>query len=155
MLVSGGSDSVALLLALHHAASTFQPPLLVEAAHFNHALRGAASDADQEFVVNLAEKIGVTLHVRRWHEAKDGGTGGEGSGMQERARIWRRSEACDILHGMAEDSKGCSSAGGGRGGRQGYIATGHHKDDQTETVLLKVLRGAHITNLQARGGHII
>lgn len=66
MLVSGGSDSVALLLALQQAAKTFQPALRVEAVHFNHALRGQDSDADEDFVVDMARRLGVPLHVRRW-----------------------------------------------------------------------------------------
>ncbi|CAM9157533.1 unnamed protein product, partial [Hapterophycus canaliculatus] len=146
VLVSGGSDSVALLLALNEAAKTFQPAVRVEAAHFNHALRGKDSDADEEFVAGLAHGLGVPLHVRRWKGADEGGTGGPGAGMQERARRWRRSEARDIM------SRGMGLAEAGRGdGRRGFIATAHHKDDQVETVLLKALRGAHITNMQARG----
>ncbi|CAN0250284.1 unnamed protein product [Scytosiphon promiscuus] len=143
VLVSGGSDSVALLLALDEAAKTFEPALRVEAAHFNHALRGKDSDADQEFVTTLAHGLGVPLHVRRWKGADEGGTGGPGAGMQERARRWRRSEARDIMSrglGLAEEGQG--------DGRRGFIATAHHKDDQVETVLLKALRGAHITNMQ-------
>lgn len=66
VLVSGGSDSVALLLTLEQAAKTFQPALRVHAAHFNHALRGKDSDADEEFVVDMARRLGVPLHVRRW-----------------------------------------------------------------------------------------
>lgn len=66
VLVSGGSDSVALLLALNDAAKTFQPPLTVEVAHFNHALRGEDSDADENFVASLAQRLGLLLHVRRW-----------------------------------------------------------------------------------------
>lgn len=66
VLVSGGSDSVALLLALQHAAKTFMPALRVEAVHFNHALRGQDSEADEDFVVDMARRLGVPLHVRRW-----------------------------------------------------------------------------------------
>ncbi|CAB1097602.1 unnamed protein product [Ectocarpus sp. CCAP 1310/34] len=143
VLVSGGSDSVALLLALERAAKTFQPPLRVEAAHFNHGLRGKDSDADQDLVVKMADSLRVPLHVRRWRGPEEGGTGGPGSGMQERARRWRRAEAKDIL------AKSMAEAGAGRGWR-GVIATAHHKDDQAETVLLKALRGAHITNIQVR-----
>ncbi|CAM9365782.1 unnamed protein product [Ectocarpus sp. 4 AP-2014] len=146
VLVSGGSDSVALLLALERAAKTFQPPLRVEAAHFNHGLRGKDSDADQDLVVKMAESLRVPLHVRRWKGPEEGGTGGPGSGMQERARRWRRAEAKDIL------AKSMAEAGAGRGGR-GVIATAHHKDDQAETVLLKALRGAHITNIQGMAWH--
>ncbi len=66
VLVSGGSDSVALLLALQQAANTFKPALRVEAVHFNHALRGQDSEADEDFVVDTARRLGVPLHVRRW-----------------------------------------------------------------------------------------
>ncbi|CAN0577678.1 unnamed protein product, partial [Ectocarpus sp. 12 AP-2014] len=66
VLVSGGSDSVALLLSLERAAKTFQPPLRIEAAHFNHGLRGKDSDADQDLVVKMADSLRVPLHVRRW-----------------------------------------------------------------------------------------
>ena len=142
--MSGGSDSVALLLALHEAAKTFQPQLHLEAAHFNHALRGEESDADEDFVVGLAEQLGIKLHLRRWKGPDQGGTGGHGAGIQERARRWRRSEAKDILERMLEEA-------GVRGGSQeGFIVTAHHSDDQVETVLMKALRGAHLTNMQAR-----
>lgn len=96
-------------------------------------------------MVDLASRLGVALHVRRWKGAEEGGTGGAGSGMQERARLWRRSEARDILDGIQE-----ALSGGGEGGRRGCVATAHHGDDQAETVLLKALRGAHITKMQAR-----
>lgn len=147
MLVSGGSDSVALLTALHEAAPLFTPPIHLEAAHFNHALRGQDSDADEAFVQNLAKTLGIKLHIRRWRPADEGGTGGAGSGIQERARKWRRSEACDILNDMLSESADRVLAGGGNE-RRGFIATAHHRDDQTETVLLKALRGAHITKMQ-------
>lgn len=77
--------------------------------------------------------------------ADEGGTGGPGAGMQERARRWRRAEARDIM------ARGLGLAAvGDEDRRRGFIATAHHKDDQVETVLLKALRGAHITNMQAR-----
>lgn len=142
VLVSGGSDSVGLLLALREAAETFRPPLRLEAAHFNHALRGQDSDADEASIVDLTARLKIPLHVRRWKGKGEGGTGGAGSGIQDRARQWRRSEARDILIGATKAA--CVEAG------RGFIATAHHKDDQAETVLLKALRGAHLTNMQAR-----
>ncbi|CAM9432732.1 unnamed protein product, partial [Laminaria digitata] len=140
VLISGGSDSVALLLALHEAREAFQPPLRIEAAHFNHALRGRDSDADEEFVANLAARLSIPLHVRRWKGLGEGGTGGAGAGMQDRARRWRRAEARDILGGMLEEAGG-------------VVATAHHQDDQAETVLMKALRGAHVTKMQGMAWH--
>lgn len=64
--------------------------------------------------------------------------------MQERARRWRRFEAQDIL------TRSMGEAGAGEGEVRGFITTAHHRDDQAETVLLKALRGAHITKMQAR-----
>lgn len=144
---------MALLVALHKAAPFFQPPLHLEAAHFNHALRGEDSDADGTFVSNLAQSLGIKLHARRWKGAEEGGTGGAGSGMQERARKWRQSEARDILEGTLSQSQVSGASVDGRGDRRpGFIATAHHRDDQAETILLKALRGAHITKMQARPG---
>ncbi len=68
--VSGGADSVALLRALAAAqivareTSSSLPGRLI-VAHFNHALRGAESDADQQFVVTLAERLGLACQTGR------------------------------------------------------------------------------------------
>lgn len=95
------------------------------------------------FVSNVRFRTDIRIFLVQSAGPEEGGTGGPGSGMQERARRWRRAEAKDIL------AKTMTEAGAGRG-RRGVIATAHHKDDQAETVLLKALRGAHITNMQVR-----
>src|SRR5579863_8771490 len=61
--VSGGGDSVALLMLLAKLRSKLG--VVVTVIHFNHKLRGKASDADEKFVAALAEKLGITLHVGR------------------------------------------------------------------------------------------
>ncbi|CAM9894804.1 unnamed protein product [Chrysoparadoxa australica] len=63
--------------------------------------------------------------MRTWRDSK-------GSGVQERSRDWRRSESASIL----------AELGGG------VVACAHHADDQMETLIMKMLRGTHITNLK-------
>ena len=68
---------------------------------------------------DLGAKLGVEVHVRRPTKAFDT------SGFQAKARAWRRDEAEKLLDAVA--------------GR--VILQGHHADDQTETVLMKMMRG--------------
>ena len=61
--VSGGADSVALLMAMYLLREKLG--ISVEAAHFNHGLRGEESDADEEFVRQLCHRYDIPLHVGR------------------------------------------------------------------------------------------
>ena len=61
--VAGGADSVALLRLLLDMRERLGVVLSV--VHFNHKLRGAASEKDEKFVAGLAEKFGLTLHLGR------------------------------------------------------------------------------------------
>ena len=74
---------------------------------------------------DLGAKLGVEVHVRRPTKAFDT------SGFQAKARAWRRDEAEKLLDAVA--------------GR--VILQGHHADDQTETVLMKMMRGCHVSNI--------
>ena len=79
--ISGGADSVALLLTLHAANTTMRDSLGVglSAVHVNHHLRGEESDADQRFVEDLCISFDIPLHIhqagysgsRRQHERVD------------------------------------------------------------------------------------
>ena len=122
--VSGGSDSVALLHLLQRQRTllNLEPHLL----HFNHQLRPEA-DHEQDFVQALADQYEIPFHHKTAKHLKSGQ-----SALQESAREWRIEESCRLLKHL----------GGGR------IATGHQADDQLETLLLKLLRGTHISNLQ-------
>ncbi len=120
--VSGGADSVALLRALAERAPSLG--LVLHVAHLHHGLRAAEADADLEFVRALAAELHVEFHFTRVDTAAEAARAGEG--IEEAARrlrySWFRQLMSEIpLHAMA---------------------TAHTRDDQAETVLAKLLRGA-------------
>jgi len=120
--VSGGADSVALLCALHELSSLTGISLAV--AHLNHGIRGKASDADAAFVQKLAARLkvpfsGGKVDVPALAESK-------GISMEMAAREARY----DFLFKTARKIKAT------------VIATAHTADDQAETILLKLARGA-------------
>ena len=59
--VSGGADSVAMLFALYLLRDELG--ITLEAAHFNHHLRGAESDRDEAFVTDFCGRYGIPLHL--------------------------------------------------------------------------------------------
>ncbi len=124
LCVSGGCDSVSLLHILQHLRALLK--LKLHVLHFNHKLRPEADD-EQDFVKSLAKNYKIPFHCKTAKHLKSGQTG-----LQETARQWRIEESIKILKKIDADC----------------IATGHHADDQTETLLLKWLRGTHISNLQ-------
>ncbi len=119
--VSGGRDSMALLHVISVLAE--EEGFRVAAAHFNHRLRPTAN-RDEEFVRSWCGERGISL------EAGSGDVGAysreTGSGIEDAARQlrYRFLEA-------AADKLGAA-----------YIATAHHREDNAETVLLHLLRGA-------------
>jgi tRNA(Ile)-lysidine synthase len=125
--VSGGADSVALLTLLAETRSPLG--FVLSAVHFNHGLRGKASELDEKFVVALAEKFGVTLHIGRGDVA--GKALREKSNLEDAARRARYS-FFEQLSGQ---------------GLLEAVATAHTMDDQAETVLAHILRGTGITGL--------
>ena len=134
MSVSGGSDSVALFRVLVELSGSNNWNL--SAVHFNHGLRQEAEE-EEEFVRALSERHGVPLHVRRLGKGELGSVG-----VQERARAWRRAESLAILSDLTR----CPEASDGAS-PHGAVMLGHHADDNVETVLLKALRGCHLSNL--------
>jgi tRNA(Ile)-lysidine synthase len=133
--VSGGLDSMSMMHIMHSISTTLLP-LRLEVVSFNHKLR-AESDAEIAFVRSYAEKYAMKFYERVLPEDQRGSTG-----LQARARSWRRSECTKILqnHPHRQEVVKC--------GGQVYYATAHHADDQIETVLLKLLRGSSISSLQ-------
>jgi tRNA(Ile)-lysidine synthase len=119
--VSGGADSVALVRLLLELR--LQLGIVLSVVHFNHQLRGSESDADQGFVAELAdyhqlEFHGGTADVAAY--AFKRGLSLEAAGRELRYQYFNR-----LLEGKLN-----------------RIATAHTLDDQAETVLLKITRGA-------------
>jgi tRNA(Ile)-lysidine synthase len=125
--VSGGADSVALLTRLVELRAELG--IVVSAIHYNHNLRGRASDADEKFVAALAEKFGVTLHVGRGDVL--GKARREKANLEDAARRARY----DFFSRLAEQ------------GVVDVVATAHTMDDQAETVLAHIFRGTGIRGL--------
>ena len=63
--ISGGADSVSLLLALLELRKREKLEHRIVAAHFNHNIRGAESDGDEQFVRELTARLGVELAIGR------------------------------------------------------------------------------------------
>ncbi len=120
--VSGGPDSMALLDVLLQLKDRLGIKLHV--AHLNHRLRGTQSDADAEFVRQLASRLGLAATV----EGRDvpGFIRKQGLSQEEGAREVRYQFLQEVAKGVGATK----------------IATAHNLDDQAETVLFRLLRGA-------------
>jgi tRNA(Ile)-lysidine synthase len=131
--VSGGADSVALLRLLHAANAMPRESLGVglSAVHIHHGLRGEEADADRAFVVDLCKRLEVPLHLREVRVSEHAATTGET--IEEAARTLRYQVFHELLGSGAADA----------------ILTAHTRDDQAETVLMKLLRGAWTEGLSA------
>ncbi len=144
--VSGGCDSVALFHALqeirqkdnsvnipwkwtfvHNSSTT---TFLLHAIHFDHQQRGENSTADRELVEALCQQYNVPCTTIFWNDEH------HESFSQENARNWRRSHMRQHLQELISKENAT-----------GFIVTAHHLDDSNETLLLKLLRGSHLTKL--------
>ncbi len=123
--VSGGPDSVALIALLANLAPSWR--LKLTAVHFNYRLRGKESDGDEAFVSELCRRKKVPLLVRRPILLKRN----KQSSLQALARDARYAAMKSIAHEIKADR----------------IVVGHTANDQAETVLMWMLRGAGLTGL--------
>jgi tRNA(Ile)-lysidine synthase len=127
--VSGGADSVALLRGLLDLKRRAGGAGRIHAAHVNHQLRGEASLADEAWLCQQCAEWDVPLVVERFDTAALAADDGDGIEAAARDARYR------ILTGLAESL----------GAR--FVATGHTRDDQVETVLFRLLRGAGLRGL--------
>jgi len=136
--ISGGADSVALLLTLHAANATPRESLGVglSAVHINHGLRGEEANADQQFVEDLCISLDIPLHLHQADVpariAKTRASGNPET-IEEAARNLRYEFFTTLLASGHADA----------------VLTAHTLDDQAETVLMKLLRGAWTEGLSA------
>lgn len=132
--LSGGADSVALLLLLKNAGFN------VHAAHCNFCLRGAESDRDETFCVSLCQQLGVELHRAHFSTRE----------YAEVHKVGIEMAARELRYGWFEQLREDIGAAG--------ICVAHHRDDSVETVLLNMVRGTGLrglTGIQPRNRHIL
>jgi tRNA(Ile)-lysidine synthetase-like protein len=120
LAVSGGTDSTALCLILAELREEFA--LVLHVAHFDHRARPRAAAADAAFVAELANHIGAPVRIGR-------------ADATPKSEDDARNARYEFLRRVARDL-GASA-----------IATGHTRDDQAETVLLHLTRGAGLAGL--------
>lgn len=132
--LSGGADSVTLLWVLHELG--YQ----IEACHCNFQLRGAESDRDEQFCVQLCEQLAIPLHrihfdTRLYAEVHK-------ESIELAARNLRYRYFAQLKEDVEADG----------------ICVAHHQDDTVETVLINLIRGAGIqglTGISAKNGDIL
>lgn len=125
--VSGGADSVCMLHILNRLKSDLGFELAC--AHVNHGLRSEAADSDEKFVKNLCKKLGIKCYTK--HEdvgalAKECHMTVEEAGRKVRY---------DFFAELKEKYCFCK------------VATAHNKNDNAETVLMRIIRGTGIDGL--------
>ncbi|MDR1088528.1 MAG: tRNA lysidine(34) synthetase TilS [Coriobacteriales bacterium] len=153
LMVSGGSDSVALLHmsdALYrgaNGAASLDSPALLRVLHVNHMLRGAESDGDERFVVALCGKLGIPCIVKRTDVARAAAETGEG--LEQAGRRLRYGFAQAALDEFAVEL--------GVTPDRGSILTAHTADDRAETLLQRLIVGggsSSLASIPRRNGRI-
>lgn len=124
--ISGGADLVALL----HVLRELYPEVSLHVLHFNHQLRGAESERDEEFVRRLAREMKLPLAVGRGNVSAEAASSKMSLEMAARECRYRFfAEKARELHAQ-------------------FLFMGHHGGDQTELFFLRLLRGASSRGLK-------
>ena len=120
--VSGGADSMCLLEVMRRLSCDVGFSIAV--AHFNHELRGEESDRDEAFVKEVCDGLGIPFYVGRGNVAEF--AKGHGLSVEEAARDMRYEFFYDVASKVGATC----------------IATAHTLDDNAETMLINLARGA-------------
>ena len=132
--LSGGADSVALLLILKELG------YCVEAAHCNFHLRGKESQRDEEYCINLCKEQDIKLHLIHFQTAE----------YAEKHKVSIEMAARTLRYNYFETLRQDIGADA--------VCVAHHRDDSVETVLLNLVRGTGLRGLMGirpRNKHII
>ena len=132
--LSGGADSVALLLILKELG------YCVEAAHCNFHLRGKESQRDEEYCINLCREQDIKLHLTHFQTVE----------YAERHKVSIEMAARTLRYNYFEALRQNIGADA--------VCVAHHRDDSVETVLLNLVRGTGLRGLMGirpRNKHII
>ena len=121
--LSGGADSVALMLILHELGYR------IEAVHCNFRLRGAEADGDEQFCVDLCERLGVKLH--RVHFDTRFYAEQHHVSIEMAARELRYHYFARLANAIGADA----------------VCVAHHQDDSVETVVMNLIRGTGLQGL--------
>lgn len=138
---SGGPDSLALLMILWRLRARYH--LRVAAAHFEHGIRGAESQADAAFVKSFCQERGIPFRM---------GNGNVPSYAEENG-LSLETAARKLRYAFLEKTRKALA--------MDFLAVAHHADDQAETVLMRIFRGTGTKGLAAMRprsgseGHII
>lgn len=127
--VSGGADSVGLMLAIHELRTRKKLENRFVIAHFNHNLRGDEGEKDAEFVRGLTTKLNFEFVYKI--QNPNSKIEGQKGNLEQNARIARYeflTETAQNLHA-------------------GYVLTAHTLNDQAETLLMNLIRGSGLEGL--------
>lgn len=137
--LSGGSDSVAMLLLLRDLTAAGEL-VLDSAAHLNHRIRGAEADQDEGFCRTLCERLGVPIVTAQIDVPARARA--EGQSLEVAARRARQEFLAGVRRSRSAD----------------VVATAHTEDDQAETILLRLVRGTGgrgLAGIAPRREHVI
>ncbi len=125
--VSGGADSICMLYILNLLKDKLGFTLFC--AHLNHELRGDAANRDEQFVIGMCERLGIKIFIK--HENVDALAKQLGMTVEEAGRTARYA----FFKELCEDEK------------INKVATAHNKNDNAETLLMRIIRGTGIDGL--------
>ena len=128
--ISGGADSVCLMLVLTRIIKLGRYPIKLTGVHVNHGIRGEEASRDERFAMDFCKGLGVeckTVHIDIPKLVKEQGLSEEEAGRIERYRIFN-----EVAASMQGNSR---------------IAVAHHMNDQAETVLMNMFRGSSLAGI--------